>query len=212
MNEPARPEEKRMTVREVAEVLNVSERVVQLAIKRLHPEIVKNGITTYLNERQVTAIKLELESHHNLEGTFEVSTRLERQLYIAKALQFANEEIQQLQSELSQKEKKIAEDAPKVEFFDQVADSKDAINMRKVAAVLNMHGWGRNKLFRHLRAKGILDAQNIPYREYQDRGYFRVIEQTWTDKEGKTRIYLKTLIYPRGVDFIRKVLQRGGAA
>jgi transcriptional antiterminator len=93
--------DKRMTVREVAEVLNVSERVVQLAVKKLYPEIVRNGLPTYLNETQVTAIKLELESYHNLEGIFEVSTRLERQLYIAKALQFANEEIHQLQSELS---------------------------------------------------------------------------------------------------------------
>jgi phage antirepressor YoqD-like protein len=215
MNEPARPEEKRMTVREVAEVLQIPEQTLRNNIRTLFPDLMKNGVTTYLTEEQVTAVKLEIERHHNLSSTRQVdrvSTQLERQLYIAKALQFANEEIQQLQSELSQKEKKIAEDAPKVEFFDQVADSKDAINMRKVAAVLNMYGWGRNKLFRHLRAKGILDAQNIPYREYQERGYFRVIEQHYTDKEGEERIYLKTLIYPRGVDFIRKVLQQGGAA
>jgi phage antirepressor YoqD-like protein len=198
-----------MTVREVAEILNVSERVVQLAVKKLYPEIVKNGVSTYLNETQVTTVKVELESHHNLEGTFEVSTRLERQLYIAKALQFANEEIQQLQSELSQKEQKIAIDAPKVEFFDQVADSKDALQMRDVAAALNIPGLGRNKLFELLRKQGVLDNRNVPYREYQDRGYFRVIEQQWTDKEGETHIYLKPLVNQRGIDFIRKVL--GGA-
>ncbi|MDR2393481.1 MAG: phage antirepressor KilAC domain-containing protein [Treponema sp.] len=212
MNEPARQGDKRMTVREVAEILNVSERVVQLAVKKLYPEIVKNGVLTYLTETQVTAVKLELESHHNLEGTFEVSTRLERQLYIAKALQFANEEIQQLQSELSQKDKKIALDAPKVEFFDQVADSKDALQMRDVAAALNIPGLGRNKIFELLRKKGVLDDRNIPYREYQDRGYFRVIEQQWTDKEGETRIYLKSLVYQRGVDFIRKALHSRGPA
>jgi phage antirepressor YoqD-like protein len=200
-----------MTVREVAGVLNVSERVVQLAAKKLYPETVRNGLPTYLNETQVTAVKLELESHHNLEGTFEVSTRLERQLYIAKALQFANEEIQQLQSELSQKDQKIAADAPKVEFFDQVADCKDALQMRDVAASLNIPGLGRNKIFELLRGKGILDDRNIPYREYQDRGYFRVIEQKWTDKEGETHINLKPLVYRRGIDFIRKVL-KGGAA
>jgi phage antirepressor YoqD-like protein len=201
----------RMTVREVAEVLHVSERVVQLAVKKLYPEIIRNGVSTYLNETQVTAVKLELESHHNLEGTFEVSTRMERQLYIAKALQFANEEIQQLQSELSQRDQKIAADAPKVEFFDQVVDSKDALQMRDAAAALNIPGLGRNKIFELLRKNGILDNRNVPYREYQDRGYFRVIEQKWMDKEGETHITLKPLVYQRGIEFIRKVLGQGKA-
>jgi phage antirepressor YoqD-like protein len=212
MNEIAKQGDRRMTVREVAEALGVSERVVQFAVKKLYQGIVKNGVATYLNEEQVTAIKLELESHHNLEGTFEVSTRLERQLYIAKALQFANEEIQQLQSELSQKNQRIAADTPKVEFFDQVADSHDALQMRDVAAALNIPDLGRNKIFELLRKKGVLDDRNIPYREYQDRGYFRVIEQKWTDKEGETHINLKTFVYQRGIDFIRKVLKQGDAA
>ena len=40
-------------------------------------------------------------------------------------------------------ESKAEADRPKVEFFDQVADSGDAIQMRDVAAVLNLPGWGR---------------------------------------------------------------------
>jgi phage antirepressor YoqD-like protein len=103
-------------------------------------------------------------------------------------------------------ESKLAIAEPKAEFFDQVADSKDAFHMRDVAAALNMHGWGRNKIFKLLRRKGILDDRNIPYREYQERGYFRVIEQQWTDKEGEPHIYLKPLVNQRGIDFIRKVL------
>jgi phage antirepressor YoqD-like protein len=206
MNEIALDGDTRMTVREVADVLGVSERVVQLAVKKMFPEIVKNGVPTYLNESQVTAIKMGLESHHNLEGTFEVSTRLERQLYIAKALQFANEEIQQLQTELSQKEQKIATDAPKVEFFNQVADSKDALQMRDVAAALNLPDWGRNKIFSFLRKRSVLDDRNVPYRDYQDRGYFRVIEQKFTDNDGETHISLKMLVYQRGVEFIRKLI------
>jgi phage antirepressor YoqD-like protein len=180
-----------MTVREVAEILQIPEQTLRNNIRTLFPDIMKNGVTTYLNEEQVTAIKFEIKRHHNLSSTGQVdqvSTRLERQLYIAKALQFANEEIQQLQNELVKKDKKITEDAPKVEFFDQVADSKDAFHMRDVAAALNMHGWGRNKIFKLLRREGILDDRNIPYREYQKRGYFRVIEQQWTDKEGEPHI------------------------
>jgi phage antirepressor YoqD-like protein len=51
-----------------------------------------------------------------------------------------------------------------------------------------------------------LDSRNIPYRKFQDQGYFRLIEQRWTDKEGETHISLKTLVYQRGVDFIRKLI------
>ena len=159
-----------MTVREVAEILNVSERVVQLAVKKLYPEIVKNGVSTLLNETQVTAIKLELESHHNLEGTFEVSTRLERQLYIAKALQFANEEIQQLQGELLQKEQRIAELEPKAEVLDKMIATASDVSVRELAAILAVPHLGQNKLFQRLRQDGYIDHLNRPYRQYIEAG------------------------------------------
>jgi phage antirepressor YoqD-like protein len=215
MNELAVKGDKRMTVREVADVLQIPEQTLRNNIRTLFPKLMQNGVTTYLNEEQVTALKLEIERHHNLSSTGQVghvSTRLERQLYIAKALQFVNEEIQQLRSELSQRERKIAADAPKVEFFDQVADSKDVLQMRDVAAALNMPGWGRNKIFERLRNKGVFDERNVPYREFQDRKYFRVIEQKYTDSDGETHINLKTLVYQRGVEFIRTLLKQGGAA
>lgn len=102
--------------------------------------------------------------------------------------------------------------APKVAFYDQVAGSRDAIDMRRVAAVLNVPGWGRNKLFAFLREHKILDERNTPYREYQDRGYFRVVEQTYTDSAGETHISLKTLVYQKGVSWIRRMLEKECAA
>lgn len=94
----------------------------------------------------------------------------------------------------------------KADFFDQVANSKDAIPMRNIAAVLNMPGLGRNKLFQILRDKKIFDNENIPYREYQDRGYFRVIERIWVDTKGERHIAYSTLVYQKGLDFIRKLV------
>lgn len=109
-------------------------------------------------------------------------------------------------------EAKIALMKPKAEFFDQVANSKDAIPMRQVAAVLNMPGWGRNKLFEFLRSEKILDNDNLPYREYQDRGYFRVIERSWADTKGERHIAYSTLVYQRGLEFIRKSITRNQQA
>ena len=107
---------------------------------------------------------------------------------------------------LEAKDKKIAELEPKAAFFDQVADSKTALQMRDVAAALNIPSWGRNKIFAYLREQGILDDRNIPYRQFQDAGYFRVIEQSYNDKMGEAHISLKTLVYQKGVEYIRKMI------
>ena len=96
---------------------------------------------------------------------------------------------------------------PKEEFFDAVADSKDAIEIGKVAKVLNFPGIGRNKLIEILRRKGILMKDNIPYQKFIDNGCFRTIEQKYSLPDGETRISIKTLVYQKGVDYIRKVLE-----
>lgn len=95
---------------------------------------------------------------------------------------------------------------PKEEFFDAVTDSKDAIEMKDVAKVLDM-GIGRNKLFKFLRERNVLMNNNIPYQEYVDRGYFRVIEQKYNRGYGETGINIKTLVFQKGVDYIRKLLK-----
>ena len=49
---------------------------------------------------------------------------------------------------------------PKVAFFDAVAAATNCIPMAAAAAVLKLAGIGRNKLFRMLRADGILKRDN----------------------------------------------------
>lgn len=97
---------------------------------------------------------------------------------------------------------------PKADFFDAVADSKDAIEIGKVAKVLNYPGVGRNKLFDILRKQNVLMRDNIPYQKYIDNGCFRTIEQKYMLPNGETRISIKTLVYQKGVEHIRKVLER----
>ena len=117
---------------------------------------------------------------------------------MARALRLADKTIDSLKTIL-------IEQKPKVEFFDQVASSKSALPMDKVAKVLDM-GIGRNKLFEILRERKVLDRENVPYQEFVDRGYFRVIEQKYTKPNGETQINIKTLVYQRGIDYIRKLV------
>lgn len=120
----------------------------------------------------------------------------------AEALRLAADQQERLEEQ-----RRLLEIAkPKAEFFDQVASSKDAIQIGDAAKVLNISGIGRNRLFAILRDKGVLMQGNIPYQTYIDKGYFRTIEQKWTTKEGETRISIKTLVYQRGLDYIRRLL------
>ena len=123
----------------------------------------------------------------------------EPSVVMARALQLADKQ-------LKSKDARIAELEPKAAFYDQVADSKDAIEMRNVAAVLNIPNLGRNKLFAILKEKKILDDKNIPYRVYQDRGYFRVIEKPWYDKQGEVHIVFVTLTTQKGLEFIHRLV------
>lgn len=109
-----------------------------------------------------------------------------------------------------QKQKLLEEQKPKVEFFDTVAESKTAIEMKEVANVLNFHKIGRNKLFQILRDNKILTHKNQPYQRYIDCGYFRTIEQEWQRPDGDTNISIKTLVYQTGVDYIRQLLLKQG--
>lgn len=121
----------------------------------------------------------------------------------AEALQLAADQAK----ELEKKETALAIAAPKAEFYDAVTGSSDTIEIGMTAKVLNM-GIGRNKLFDLLRKYKVLRENNEPYQRYIDGGLFRVIETKFTVPNGDTRVNLKTVVYQKGVDFIRKLVQK----
>jgi phage antirepressor YoqD-like protein len=193
--------EKTMTVREVSEALGCSERVVQKHSSAMG--ITRNGIETHLNDAQVTAIKLRIEKsgRNDLAHVCElpkINTELEMLLMQKKVDEWKDNRILQLQNQLN-----VA--IPKVEFYNAVTDSTDAIDIGEAAKVLNLE-FGRNKLFEFLREQGILMHDNIPYQKYIDAGYFRVIESRYTIPTGETKISLKTVVYQIGLDYIRKLV------
>ena len=120
---------------------------------------------------------------------------------MARALKLADKTISGLKTQL-------LEMKPKADFFDAVADSKTAISMNEVAKVLNIKGYGRNNLFEFLRENKVLDRWNVPYQRYVDNGWFRVIEQHY-QKNGEPIVTTKTLVYQKGVDGIRKMIEKG---
>lgn len=120
----------------------------------------------------------------------------------AEALRLAAEQ----QEKIEQQNKLIEVQKPKAEFYDDVVDSKDAIDMKAVAKTLNM-GVGRNKLFKFLRDHKVLMTNNQPYQQYVDAGWFRTIESKYQKPNGDTCINIKTVVFQKGVDGIRKMIK-----
>lgn len=119
----------------------------------------------------------------------------------SEALRLATE-----QAERIEKQKMLLdEQKPKVDFFDSVADSKTAVPINSVAKVVDIIGYGRDNLFEFLRNEKILMSNNQPYQKYIDCGYFRIIEQRYM-KNYEVCINFKTLVYQRGIEFIRKTI------
>ena len=84
--------------------------------------------------------------------------------------------------------------APKVIACDRLLDSSDSLDFMAFSKII---GIGRSKLFSTLRDIGILLANNTPYQRYIDRGYFKVVESTFS-KGNKISLYSKTTITPKG--------------
>ncbi len=114
-------------------------------------------------------------------------------------------EAGRLALKVEEQQKQLIEAQPKVEFFNAVADSKDAIPMNDVAKILAIKGYGRNNLFEFLRNKNVLMQNNRPFQRFIDSGHFRVIEQRY-QKNNEECISFKTLVYQKGVDYIRKLI------
>lgn len=89
---------------------------------------------------------------------------------------------------------------PKVEFFDEVADSSGLMDMGIIAKQL---GYGRNTFFKMLRQKHVLQSgkfkNNQPYQQYIDSGYFVVKLSGASDG-----FIAQTFVTPKGLTWLHK--------
>lgn len=123
------------------------------------------------------------------------------EMIMKRALEIANKRAEEATQRLLANEHKI-------EFYNEVTESKTATDIGTVSKLLNFKNVGRNTLFDILRKQGILQPNNIPYQRYVDNGYFRVIESKWNDYvTGDVKISFKTVVYQKGIEYIAKILR-----
>ena len=124
---------------------------------------------------------------------------------VARAKKWIEEETERQELRKANKEM-----LPKAEFYDAVANTESLLSMGDTAKVLDM-GIGRNKLFKFLRNKQILDSYNRPYQRYVDAGYFKLSEDKYMVGDNCV-VSTTTLVKQKGVDYIRKLLKKDGVA
>ena len=113
--------------------------------------------------------------------------------------------IIKLATELKEEKQKVAQLQPKADFYDTVASSESLLSMADVAKVLDK-GIGRNRLFKLLRSRGILQGNNVPYQRFVDAGYFKVVENSYMAGDNAI-VSTVTYVKQKGVDYIRKLLE-----
>lgn len=146
--------EKTMTVKEVAEALSVSEKHIRFTIDKLYPDKLINGMKTYLNESEITAIKLKIQQNPYLDQVVELpKTNLEKQLIIKQAMKLQEEMIIELQ-----KENEIMR--PKVESFEALQRSDKNISITECAKHFGLHP--KIQVFPWLRTNGYLTSKDLP--------------------------------------------------
>lgn len=92
------------------------------------------------------------------------------------------------------------ENEPKVQCFNELMDSKNAISFANFSKII---GIGEIKLFAMCREAGILMSNNKPYQKHIDAEHFRVVEKTFNKGNYKTS-YSQTLITPKGQAYLTK--------
>lgn len=128
------------------------------------------------------------------------------ELIMAKALMVAQSVIDRKSQELAAAQQTIAANAPAVAFAGLVAEDDKGVLLGNFAKAI---GFGPRKVFPLLHELRILmqggNRHNLPFQEYLDRGYFKVVEKPY-NANGETRISFITHVTGKGQQWLTKRL------
>ena len=222
----------KMTSREIAEITGKRHDNVMRDIRNMEPawekvNALKFELVEYVDKKGEKRLEYQLDKREVLyvatKWNDEIRARiilrweeLENNLNgnqnVISLPQNYEEALEHLLIQVRENKKLIAENKvlqPKADFYDAITQSEDTIDVGEVAKVLAIKGYGRNNLFKFLREQNVLMHNNQPYQKYIDNGYFKQIETQWYDRKAEmTHIGLKTVVYQKGLDFIRNLIEK----
>jgi phage antirepressor YoqD-like protein len=127
----------------------------------------RNGVSTYLSETQVTEIKQKMLPTTQVVGSI---TDLEAAEMLLRSAEHFKARFEQERELRIRTENKLAVAEPKAEVLDKITATSNDISVRELASILAIPHLGQNNLFEKLRREGYIDGMNRPYRQYVENG------------------------------------------
>jgi phage antirepressor YoqD-like protein len=169
--------------------------------------VVVSGYSPELRARIIDRWQ-ELESR-TTQPAFAIPTTFAAALILAGELE---QQRAALTQQVEVQVQKITEDAPKVEFYEDVAVAEGCHTVKQVADMLKT---GRNELYRFLRKHKVLiehgKDHNLPYQVQKTAGRFTVLEEPYKHPyTGKITLGTRTMVTGKGLIFIRELIEEHG--
>lgn len=197
-----------VTTRELAEILGVDVRTVQLTVQHLgFAKVLSQSTggrpTQVFNQEQATLIKQEIQKHHNLASRQidTVSTEFEENQVIANAMAILQRRNVELQKKVKEAERQLTEQAPKVEMYNKLVDRSFCKCLRDTAQFIGEH---EKHFLQVLQDKKVIYKHAGHYRTYAD--YADCFElKVYTYGENKTGQQL--LVNIKGLELVKKIFK-----
>ena len=127
--------------------------------------------------------------------------------FLAKAVLYANNVIEEKNQIIASKQKKIEEDAPKVDFYENVVENSEGrTSLRDAIKSFGIPNVGSTIGLRRLREIGVFYSTkknaNTPYQHHIDAGYFQVRPIF----RGNLHVQDQTMVTPKGLKYLYKKL------
>lgn len=173
---------------------------------------VRRAVVIYLNKLEDRIKELEKQLTTKEQYLLNIMTSKSDIEIATNVAKFNIEYVQPLENNLKEEKDKVTlkdlelkNQKHKVDLYDTIADKDKTFTMSEVAKLINYIGVGRNRLFEILRINEILRANNEPYQQYVDRGWFKIIVT-----EKGNQVVPQTVVYQKGIEKICELLDELG--
>lgn len=140
-------------------------------------------------------------------GYISIKEEESNEVFLARAVQIANETIKHKDEIIANQKKRIASLEETEKDWKLLMDTKGTFSVNEIAHFI---GIGEYKLFSYMRNIGLLfkneNGDNVPYENPTNKGKFTAIPAIAPDGTA----HLQTRIYPDGISYITKLLRKYG--
>ena len=136
---------------------------------------------------------------------------------MARALQFANNQLEKLKSSnqelvevIAAKDQQIAEMQPKASYYDLVLNCKDLVS---ISVIAKDYGWSARRMNNYLHEKKVQYKKGkiwLLYQKYAEKGYTSTKTQTYAGNDGNMHTSVHTYWTQAGRLFIYDLLKADG--